>query len=163
MIEDRSNAQIAFYDRGLGSGARKLTGNALGTGFDNNVLDCYQFISDNYQWGDRLFLFGFSRGAATTRSLSGFISLFGILPQSRPELALQAYKHIYSISDPNKGKEEVMKFIKGNNTPFFNIDFLGVWDTVAALGVPIKAVNAYFKNSFQAQRARPARLSRHVD
>ena len=154
MIENRTNAQIAFYDRGLGTGVRKLTGNALGAGFDKNVLDCYQFISDHYQWGDRLFLFGFSRGAATVRSLSGFISLFGVLPQSRPELAKQAYNDIYSISDPDERKEKAREFIKRNNTTFCNIDFLGVWDTVAALGVPIKAVNAlldkvpYFKHSF---------------
>ncbi|SFG28993.1 DUF2235 domain-containing protein [Neptunomonas qingdaonensis] len=154
MIENRTNAQIAFYDRGLGTGIRKITGNALGAGFDKNVLDCYQFISDNYQWGDRLFLFGFSRGAATVRSLSGFISLFGILPQSRPELAQKAYKDIYSISDPDERKEAARTFIERNNTTFCNIDFLGVWDTVAALGVPVKAVNAffdkipYFKNSF---------------
>ncbi len=154
MIESRTNEQIAFYDRGLGTGTRKLTGNALGAGFDENVLDCYQFISDHYKCGDRLFLFGFSRGAATVRSLSGFISLFGILPQSRPELAKQAYKDIYSISDPDERKEKTLEFIKRNNTTFCNIDFLGVWDTVAALGVPIKAVNAffdkipYFKNSF---------------
>lgn len=154
MIENRTNEQIAFYDRGLGTGVRKLTGNALGAGFDKNVLDCYKFISDHYQWGDRLFLFGFSRGAATVRSLSGFISLFGILPQSRPELAEKAYKDIYSISDPEERMVEARKFIERNSTTFCNIDFLGVWDTVAALGVPIKAINAffdkipYFKNSF---------------
>ncbi len=153
MIENRTNAQIAFYDRGLGTGFRKITGNVLGAGFSENIFDCYQFISDHYQWGDRLFFFGFSRGAATMRSLSGFISLFGILPQSRPELAKQAYE-IYSITDPDDRKLKAREFIQRNNTTFCNIDFLGVWDTVSALGVPLKTVDAlfdkvpFFKHSF---------------
>ena len=79
MVLDRSPEQIAFYDRGLGTGWRKITGNAAGRGISKNIRECYEFIFENYAAGDQIYLFGFSRGATTVRSLSGFIHLFGIL------------------------------------------------------------------------------------
>ena len=98
MVEDRTSNQVAFYDAGLGTNWQKYTGSISGAGITKNILECYQFISDQYQWGDRIFLFGFSRGAATVRSLAGFISKFGILPHSRPDLGVQAWK-IYMKSE----------------------------------------------------------------
>ena len=59
MIEDRTPRQIAFYDRGLGTGWRKLTGSAFGAGISANIRECYEFIFDHYQAGDQVFLFGF--------------------------------------------------------------------------------------------------------
>ena len=56
MCEDRTNAQTLFYDRGLGTGARPWIGSITGSGITQNILDCYKFISDNYQLGDRIFL-----------------------------------------------------------------------------------------------------------
>ena len=90
MIEDRTSDQIAFYDRGLGTGLRKLSGSAFGVGISKNIRDCYEFIFENYQSRDQIFLFGFSRGAFTVRSLSGFLDLFGIIPKSRKELINEA-------------------------------------------------------------------------
>ena len=98
VIEDRTAKQISFYDRGLGTGWRKLSGNVAGAGISKNILECYTFIFENYEAGDQIYLFGFSRGAATVRSLSSFIHYFGILPKSRHELVKQAYK-IYKIKD----------------------------------------------------------------
>ncbi len=92
MIEDRTPNQIAFYDRGLGTGWRKITGSTFGAGISKNIQECYEFIFENYQADDQIYLFGFSRGAFTVRSLSGFINLFGILPKSRRELIKEAYK-----------------------------------------------------------------------
>ena len=84
MVEDRTPQQVAFYDPGLGSGWRKVTGNVGGMGITRNIQQCYRFIFDHFVAGDKIFLFGFSRGAATIRSLSSFIHYFGILPKSRP-------------------------------------------------------------------------------
>jgi uncharacterized protein (DUF2235 family) len=140
LILDRSSRQVSFYDKGLGTGWRKLTGNAMGRGFSRNVVDCYRFIFDNYQAGDEIFLFGFSRGAATVRSLTGFIHLFGILPRSRGELIEEAWK-IYKINDEATRKEKADAFVARNHTMWANIEFLGVWDTVAALGVPSSRVD----------------------
>ena len=140
MVLDRSPGQIAFYDRGLGTGWRKLTGNAAGLGISNNILECYEFIFENYAAGDQIYLFGFSRGATTVRSLSGFIHFFGILPKSRNELIKRAYK-IYTISDPIKRQDVAREFVERHHTMWCRVKFLGVWDTVAALGVPIKSID----------------------
>ena len=138
MIMDRSSSQVSFYDRGLGTGWRKATGNIGGRGFSKNVLQCYEFIFENYQVGDRIFLFGFSRGAATVRSLAGFIHYFGILPKSRGKLIDKAWK-IYKKPKTREAKAE--SFVKMNHTMWAHVDFLGVWDTVAALGVPNSALD----------------------
>ncbi len=139
-VLDRSPEQIAFYDRGLGTGWRKITGHASGKGISKNIQECYRFIFDNFESGDEIFLFGFSRGAATVRSLSGFIHHFGILPKARPELIGQAY-NIYKIRDDAKRKTRAKAFIERHHTMWTKIKFLGVWDTVAALGVPLKGLN----------------------
>jgi len=92
MVENRTKSQITFYDRGLGTGFRKIGGSVFGAGISHNIKECYRFIFDNYEAGDSIYLFGFSRGSTTVRSLSSFIHLFGILPKSRPELIDKAYK-----------------------------------------------------------------------
>jgi len=114
--------QVAFYDPGLGtindSGVVRLSlldrfksfaGLAFGIGITDNIIDCYEFILQNYQPGDRIYLFGFSRGAYTVRSLAGVLRLCGIpkhdadgsrLPTSGPELrriAEHAVKDVYEF------------------------------------------------------------------
>jgi uncharacterized protein (DUF2235 family) len=153
MVLDRSVEQVAFYDRGLGTGWRKLTGNVGGGGISKNIMECYEFIFDNFQAGDQIYLFGFSRGAATVRSLSGFIHMFGILPKSRRELIKQAHK-IYRIKGREKREAKAKDFIFRHHTIWTKIKFLGVWDTVAALGLPFKSIDVvvdkipFWKHSF---------------
>ncbi len=153
MVEDRTSEQIVFYDRGLGTGWRKVTGNVGGMGISNNILECYEFLFENFTAGDQIYLFGFSRGATTVRSLSGFIHLFGILPKSRRELIKKAYK-IYKIKNKQKRERKAKNFIKKHHTMWCKIKFLGVWDTVAALGVPFKTIDVildkipFFKHRF---------------
>jgi hypothetical protein len=185
MLEDRSPNQVVFYDQGLGTDWHKVTGNAFGVGFSKNILQCYRFIYDNYEAGDRLFLLGFSRGAATVRSLSNFIHYFGILPKARPELIRRAWK-LYKAGRQERpeeldetpeeesllGKvarrgfelidrttdrvesalreplsEKANKFIREHPNQWVSIEFLGVWDTVPALGlVPLAGLNLLINN-----------------
>ena len=150
MIEDRTDKQIAFYDRGLGTGIRKFSGLAFGVGIYKNIQECYKFVFDNFQAGDQLYLFGFSRGAYTVRSLAGFISLFGILPKSRPELLKKAYK-LYKKTEKDKDRaQKAQKFLEKHHSMKCPIKFIGVWDTVGALGLPVKALNILnpFKHKF---------------
>jgi len=150
MVEDRSPQQIAFYDRGLGTGWRKITGNGAGMGISKNIKECYEFIFNNYETGDQIYLFGFSRGATTVRSLAGFIDLFGILPKSRPELIHKAWK-IYAIKTSTKERKmeekewkrivKAKEFVEHHHTMWCKIKFIGVWDTVAALGIPFKFID----------------------
>jgi len=162
MVEDRTHNQVAFYDRGLGTGWRKISGNAVGAGISKNILECYQFIFENYNAGDQIFLFGFSRGATTVRSLSGFIHMFGILPKSRPELIKAAYK-IYKIENKRKRNRKAAEFVNRNHTMWAKIQFLGVWDTVTALGLPIKSLDVILdKIPLFRHRFHDLKLSRSV-
>ncbi|MGV3631715.1 MAG: DUF2235 domain-containing protein [Bacteroidota bacterium] len=140
MVEDRTQDQVVFYDPGIGTDWRHVAGAVSGWGFKDNVLDCYRFLFENYESEDHVYLFGFSRGAATVRSLSGFIHLFGILPKSRADLIEQAFD-IYTINNKEKRERLAREFINKHHTMWCKIRFLGVWDTVAALGSPIKPLN----------------------
>ncbi len=161
MVLDRSPEQVAFYDRGLGTGWRKLTGNVGGGGISRNIQECYRFIFDQFEADDRIFLFGFSRGAATVRSLSGFLHLFGILPKSRPELIPRAYK-IYRITGEGERRARAKAFLASHHNMWCRIKVLGVWDTVAALGLPSKALDVvvdkipFWKHSFHNLRLSPS-------
>ena len=132
MLENRTPSQVVFYDPGLGTDWRKLTGNAAGMGISRNIDQCYRFISEHFEAGDRIYLLGFSRGAATVVSLSHFIHHFGMLPKSRPELIGKAWRY-YRRRDWQGAAD----FVARHHTMWTTVRFLGVWDTVAALGVPI--------------------------
>ncbi len=157
MIEDRTDRQISFYDRGLGTGSRGLIGKATGLGISKNIQECYEFIFSHYNAGDQIYLFGFSRGATTVRSLSSFIHLFGILPKSRPELIKRAYR-IYKIHNDTKRTSRAADFVGRHHTMWSRIKFLGVWDTVDALGIPIKTLDLlvdkipWFRHRYQNLR-----------
>lgn len=162
MAENRTPRQTCFYDPGVGSGRwGRLGGLAMGLGFGRNVMDCYRFIFEEFQAGDRIYLVGFSRGAATVRSLAYFIHLFGILPQGRDKLLRRAWS-IYTISDPVRRKKEAERFIEMNHTMWTKVHFLGCYDTVAALGAPVdwasRAIDRvpWFKHRFHDLRLSPS-------
>jgi uncharacterized protein (DUF2235 family) len=142
MLVDRTPEQVVFYDAGVGTGRRKVTGNATGRGFGQKVRNAYEFIFEQYQIGDRIFLMGFSRGAAIVRSLASFLDHFGILPRSRPELIDDAFDLYKQRRDSSFDRKLVM-FIQGNGTHSADIEFLGCFDTVAALGFPNATVAAF--------------------
>lgn len=143
--DKQGRPQVVEYVRGIGTQniLDRVNGGISGKGISSNILQAYQFLSNNYERGDQLFLFGFSRGAYTARSLSGFINLLGILRkenlhalpniyrdyQRSPRTELGAVKERYGhmtnreLEDPEVG--------------FIPIHLLGVWDTVGALGVPL--------------------------
>lgn len=173
MLEDRTERQIVFYDQGIGTDQYKIAGSVAGAGFTENILQCYQFIYENYNAGDKIFLFGFSRGAATVRSLANFIHYFGVLPKSRPELIKQAYgiykggredEDTSSIKAPQNLAEQGMqslaelrdtitrgtplsekaeRFVHEHPNQWASIEFLGVWDTVPALGLPGAVIDTF--------------------
>jgi len=163
MIEDRTERQVAFYDRGLGTGIHKVTGSIAGFGISRNIKDCYRFLFEHFNAGDQIYLFGFSRGAATMRSLSSFVHHFGILPQSRPELISQAYK-IYQISNPEKREKRAVEFISRHHTMWTRIRFIGCYDTVAALGLPWPAISTFMEMlPFLRHKFHDFKLSQCVD
>ncbi len=134
-LHDETQPQVTFYDNGVGTAANKYWrgfSGAFGFGFKQNVCDLYRFLAKQYDSGDRVFLFGFSRGAAEVRAFSGFIAAVGLIDgrtlteevlRDRVETAFQEYQSQKPAS--NMGEHGVIP-----------ITCIGVWDTVSALGFP---------------------------
>jgi uncharacterized protein (DUF2235 family) len=134
--------QVLYYDAGIGSEGsliKRIFDGATGTGISENILKVYRFLIQNYEPGDELFLFGFSRGAFTVRSLAGLIRNSGILKISNSDQGHRAYE-IYRSRKPEFQPREVeatlfRKTFAVEETT--GIKFIGVWDTVGALGNPL--------------------------
>lgn len=134
--------QILYYDAGIGSegnSLKRIFDGATGTGISENILQAYSFIISNYEKGDELFLFGFSRGAFTVRSLSGLIRNSGILKIENTDQVQRAY-NLYRSRHPRYQPREIeatlfRKTFAVEETT--KIKFIGVWDTVGALGNPL--------------------------
>ncbi|GAC1389425.1 MAG: DUF2235 domain-containing protein [Ginsengibacter sp.] len=140
--------QMKFYGQGVGTGFSiqdHLFGGSFGKGLDTNIQDAYKFIMWNYKQGDELYLFGFSRGAYTVRSLAGLIRNCGIMKPEYLHLVMEAY-HLYrdrtELTHPDSDMMKSFKTFYGieNET---EIKFIGVWDTVGALGIPVSLFNWY--------------------
>ena len=160
-----------FYDPGVGTLERPdpwhklkqdfnaILGLATGYGLDDNVLAAYEFLVNNYQDGDQIYLFGFSRGAYTVRVLAGLIHKVGLLSPQQVNLAgsaLITYKQfsgdvapkfgpdLYALTDvgdedgplPATLFDSAAQFGRITSTSWPTIHFVGVWDTVASVIVP---------------------------
>lgn len=157
--------QTCFYDPGLGSNPdageirglfrrfKDLLAKATGYGITDNIIDCYAALLLAWEPGDRIFLFGFSRGGYTVRSLGGVLGLCGI-PQGLPrvtdwadfveaiaepglrKLASEAVEGVYMIKDDVDRARAAGEFRRRHGTNPAPPFFVGVWDTVRALGLP---------------------------
>ena len=98
---------------------------------------CYQFLVDRYEPGDELFFFGFSRGAFTARSLAGLVRNSGILRREHRDKVKDAYDLYRSRKPDDEPSAQAAKaFRDAYSHPDADITFVGVWDTVGALGIP---------------------------
>lgn len=141
--DDANTSQIKYYDQGIGAEGSWFTRTfqgATGKGIDANILDAYKFIVWNYESGDDIYLFGFSRGAYTARSLAGLIRKCGILKKNDLNLLSEAYR-LYRNREAPPDSQLAQDFRQHNSYIITRIKFVGVWDTVGALGIPL--------NSFQ--------------
>jgi uncharacterized protein (DUF2235 family) len=152
---DRSDQtkQVAYYDDGIGTSSfRPLAalGGIFGFGLKRNVLDLYRFLCRNYDSGDRIYCFGFSRGAFTARVLAGFIASEGIVEYTGDETELEkdsaaAYRQFRKNFNVTGGLVGLLRALRGavlrrkpRKKASPDIEFVGVWDTVAAYGGPIE-------------------------
>jgi len=161
-FDDNGVLQITYYDAGVGAMNRapnfrtkvvrfmdNKLGGGWGAGFEVNIEEAYTFLANNYDQGDEIFIFGFSRGASQARSLCTLIEWSGGFPAKSDVYYLPK---IFTAFLEAQGKGDAMALIKGINDrkreknksllePFLvpNIAFLGVWDTVLALGSRIQA------------------------
>ena len=130
--------QVVYYHDGLGTSGPldRLTGGAFGRGIENNIRNLYRFIVYNYQPGDELFFFGFSRGAFTVRTLAGFMNAVGLIEKDDDYYIPEIYACYESSAQPGSPAwSRAFHRVKGTR-PCPPIKFIGVWDTVGALGAP---------------------------
>lgn len=130
--------QIVFYHDGVGTdgGIDKFTGGAFGEGLETNVRNLYRFIVFNYEPGDELYFFGFSRGAFTVRTLVGFMNQVGLLQKDDDYYVPDIYACYENNSQPgSEAWNKAFHNVRGAR-PCPPIRMIGVWDTVGALGVP---------------------------
>lgn len=152
--------QIVYYQEGVGTegASDHAKGGLFGKGIDINIKNLYRFIVENYTPGTELFLFGFSRGSYTVRSLAGLIRNCGILKKYNHQKVDRAY-FIYRSKDDkyHPNSEECLEFQKHFSHPLDKspIKFIGVWDTVGALGVPF----SFFTFSNSKYRFHDVKLS----
>ena len=142
--------QLLFYQRGVGTAQlQRVRGGAFGYGLSHNVRDCYRFIVRNYEPGDELYFFGFSRGAYTARSTVGLIRNSGILRSDHDGRINDAYKLYRSRNDrhhPSSVDAQIFRRMYSHDD--LEIHFVGVWDTVGALGIPIDGVRIPFMDKY---------------
>jgi uncharacterized protein (DUF2235 family) len=144
--------QVAYYHPGVGTmGARRaltgigkswtrLIGLAFGYGISDNVADAYQFLMRNFTNGDRLYVFGFSRGAYTARALCGMLHVAGLLTQGNDGLipyAIRMIKH-------TRIDFAVMADFKNTFSRDCKPHFVGLWDTVSSVGWIYNAIRFPF-------------------
>lgn len=149
--------QLVYYDPGVGTTnefpadgivseaknqLRQLAGLALGSGVFPNIAEAYRFLVNTYQRGDRIYLFGFSRGAFTARSVAGMINMYGLIHTEglplietlvRTYFAPRGHKNQAGTKDREKFAEDVINNFSLGRTPL--VHFVGVWDTVEAIGL----------------------------
>lgn len=162
----RDDAQIAFYDDGVGTsrwqrgknpfayGFNHLAELCVGRGIAHNLLELYTILVDHFETGDRLFLFGFSRGAFTVRALAGMIHVCGLLRREQRQRAAEVVRlyegserriidyrraqglpAAFADGDCDHGAIDlVAQAFKADHCRPCDVAFLGLWDTVKAYG-----------------------------
>ena len=145
--------QVAYYDPGVGTmGARgawstwgrkltRLFGLAFGSGIKDNLEESLNYLIDNYEPGDRVFIFGFSRGAFTARGLVGMTNRSGVMRRGTENLApylVAAYTKGKSFSNDDWRTLDLFAetfSVKTDKSLAMPVHFLGLWDSVKALGI----------------------------
>jgi hypothetical protein len=118
----------------------RALGGGLGFGFEDNVCDLYKFLARNYEADDRIYFFGFSRGASTVRACNGFISKCGLAKgkgkrnRELNDLVEEAFD-AYKKHEKHPSQAEMLKNSDRSHGAV-SVYFMGVWDTVVALGFP---------------------------
>jgi uncharacterized protein (DUF2235 family) len=158
-IANKDDDQEVYYDPGvgtmgarsattrLGKGLTRVAGLALGHGIKENIEEAYRFLMQNYKAGDRIFIFGFSRGAYTALGLTGMLRTVGLLRAGADNLVPYAMKLYAQGGKKNQTAAQEKKFWDlrdwfdesfGNPefpSPFDEqVDYLGIWDAVKTVG-----------------------------
>jgi uncharacterized protein (DUF2235 family) len=143
--------QIVYYRDGVGTagGLDRFTGGAFGEGIEANIRELYRFLVYNFEPNDEIYLFGFSRGAFTVRTLAGFMNKVGLVQKDDDYYV----PNLYDCYEHRKGPGSPEWALAFHNIksprPCPPIRFIGVWDTVGALGAPGFMGQLLNKNKYQ--------------
>ena len=152
--------QVGWYQKGVGTRwYNRLRGGAFGVGLSDNIKAGYRHLIATYEDGDEIFLFGFSRGAYTARSLVGLIRNAGLLREPRRELIEKAYS-LYRTRDEGADAPSAI-FFRQQYSREVAITCLGVWDTVGALGVPLQSFDWFNKKYYEFHDTELSGIVRH--
>jgi uncharacterized protein (DUF2235 family) len=167
--------QRAYYHSGVGTEGNRLEkflGGALGDGLEKNVKSAYKWLAQNYHPGDKIYIFGFSRGAYTARYVAGMICSFGLADFSSTNPSDdEMWKGVDRVYEADRANAEPMTIadITFFNTPAGQspkdttpIQLLGVWDTVGALGIPSDMALLKLLDDVDAHQFQDAVLSNTV-
>ena len=133
--------QVKWYNEGVGTEwMNRIRGGAFGLGLDKHILDGYRKLIELHEDGDDVFIVGFSRGAYTARSLVGLIRNSGLLRTADETLIDRAYE-MYRSRD--QVDSEHARAFRSANAREIRLRFVGVWDTVGALGVPLQSFKEF--------------------
>jgi len=146
-VANDGTSQVVFYDTGVGTHnfLDKFVGGTTGVGLSDNIIQGYRFLVNNYEPGDEIYLFGFSRGAFTVRSLGGLISKIGLLPKIQEYWFPEGFELYRS-----KAKAKALKKYRAlNQSRSVSIRMIGVFDTVGALGVPVGFLSSLGKSKYE--------------
>jgi uncharacterized protein (DUF2235 family) len=146
-VARRHVSQLTYYDPGVGTMPEPwrtsklakrwsmLTGLIYGDGFFDNISDAYRFLVANYESGDKIFLFGFSRGAYTARAVAALLHAVGLLHPATENLLPYARRYWQADFGPTSQGGKVCAEFEATLARVCPVHFIGVWDTVSSVGV----------------------------
>ncbi|KAF8644105.1 hypothetical protein AX16_008690 [Volvariella volvacea WC 439] len=144
LKKDDPDKQMVYYQAGIGTwtspqiatpmvaGISKKLDEAIAWNLDAHIMDGYEFLMQNYKVGDRICLFGFSRGAYTASCLAGMIHKVGLLPICNHQQVPFAYKMYKSVDEDGWRNSNLFKKTFSIDV---GIEFVGLWDTVNSVGL----------------------------
>ena len=155
LSDDPKSEVLTFYDPGVGNPgelpgatvwdtitrrAERIAGLAFGRGVYENMAECYQFLMDHYRPGDQIYIFGFSRGAFTARSVAGLINQFGVLRAHMRSMVPTLIHTYFADRGSSEAQRKAIaaqtcKLFAPSDAQYVEIHFVGVWDTVASVGM----------------------------
>lgn len=147
--------RLVYYDPGVGNPGQlpgttvmdqirrvrdRIDGLAFGRGLFDNVAEGYRFLMSHWQPGDQIYVFGFSRGAFTARSIAGLVNAFGIIDKHQDTLVSSLVSTYFAKPSPERSDitQQAARLFGQGLTPaaWPEVHFVGVWDTVASVGLP---------------------------
>jgi hypothetical protein len=156
LLDPDGQQQRLFYDPGVGNPGQlpgttrldsikrevqRLTGLAFGQGIFENIAEGYTFLMQHYQDGDQIYLYGFSRGAFTARSIAGLVAQFGLLrPENQALLPTLLHTYFADRRESQRYRDvtaQVSALFCSPDRREVPVWFVGVWDTVASVGFPM--------------------------